>query len=161
MGRLSIAPSDPDLALRQVALRHVRELATAFDDVVPLNVLREGFQFEGRRISFGSFMKGIHRAKEQEGPAALTLVTALEGPYDDFDDGRGLAQSSSFNLPLLRLPAESRISPRGTLIRVPGRPLIIARFPDRVTAVLPPTSSLAIRARRGRQVRSLFSIAFG
>lgn len=88
MGRLSIAPSDPDLALRQVALRHVRELATAFDDVVPLGVLREGFQFEGRRISFGSFMKGIHRAKEQKGPAALTLVTALDGPYDDFDDFR-------------------------------------------------------------------------
>lgn len=57
-----------------------------FEDLVPLEVLREGFQFEGRRISFGSFMKGIHRAKEQQGPAALTLVTAVNGPYDDFSD---------------------------------------------------------------------------
>lgn len=58
----------------------------AFDDVVPLEVLRAGFLFEGVRISFGSFFKGIHRAKEQSGPAALTLVTAVDGPYDDFDD---------------------------------------------------------------------------
>ncbi|MEJ7876908.1 MAG: HNH endonuclease [Solirubrobacterales bacterium] len=34
-------------------------------------------------------MKGIHRAKEQVGPAALTLLTAQNGPYDDFDDVKG------------------------------------------------------------------------
>ncbi len=45
--------------------------------------------FDGQRISFGSFMKGIHRAKEQHGPAALTLLTAQNGPYDDFDDVEG------------------------------------------------------------------------
>ena len=60
-----------------------------FDDIVPLGVLREGFPFEGRRVSFGSFMKGIHRAKEQRGPAALTLFTAINGPYDDFEDVEG------------------------------------------------------------------------
>ena len=62
-----------------------------FRDIVPLAVLREGFRFEGRRISFGSFMKGIHRAKEQWGPAALSLLTAAEKPgrdrpYDDVPD---------------------------------------------------------------------------
>ena len=56
---------------------------------MPLSALRDGFQFEGQRISFGSFMKGIHRAKEQRGPAALTLLTAVHGPYDDFDDVEG------------------------------------------------------------------------
>ena len=60
-----------------------------FNDIVPLSVLREGFPFEGRQVSFGSFMKGIHRAKEQEGPAALTLLTVLGGPYDDFEDVEG------------------------------------------------------------------------
>lgn len=54
-------------------------------------MLREGFTFEGTRISFGSFMKGIHRAKEQRGPAALTLVTSpsVPGrprPYEDIVD---------------------------------------------------------------------------
>ncbi|MDX6587676.1 MAG: putative restriction endonuclease [Solirubrobacterales bacterium] len=60
-----------------------------FNDIVPLGVLRQGFEFSGTRVSFGSFMKGIHRAKEQVGPAALTLLTAQDGPYDDFDDVDG------------------------------------------------------------------------
>lgn len=54
-------------------------------------VLRRGFEYEGRRISFGSFYRGIHRAKEQRGPAALSLMTAAPkagrpAPYDDVFD---------------------------------------------------------------------------
>jgi putative restriction endonuclease len=76
-------------------LEKSRELKRVFDDVVPLEVLREGFRFEGRRISFGSFQKGIHRSKDQHGPAALTLTTAppkpgRAAPYDDvFDEANG------------------------------------------------------------------------
>jgi putative restriction endonuclease len=90
-----VAPGDQDFALRQAALAHVRELARIFEGLVPLSVLREGFQFEGRRISFGSFQKGIHRAKAQSGPAALTVTTAPpkpghQPPYDDvFDEEQG------------------------------------------------------------------------
>ncbi|MGA9370520.1 MAG: HNH endonuclease [Solirubrobacterales bacterium] len=79
-------PADPDHALRLAALEKARVLTNAFDDIVPLHVLREGFEFQGRRISFGSFYKGIHRAKEQIGPAALTLTTSAKGPYDDVLD---------------------------------------------------------------------------
>ena len=86
MGGSAIVPVDFDLALRQAALARARELQVVFDDIVPVKVLREGFQFNGRRVSFGSFYKGIHRAKQQQGPAALTLLTAMNGPYDDFDD---------------------------------------------------------------------------
>ena len=68
-------PDDPDHALRLAAIAKARELQRLFEDIVPLRVLSEGFQYEGRRISFGSFKKGIHRAKEQMGPAALTLLT--------------------------------------------------------------------------------------
>src|SRR5262249_32298513 len=78
--------ADPDHGLRLAALDKARVLSNAFDDIVPLHVLREGFEFEGRRISFGSFYKGIHRAKEQHGPAALTLTTSAKGPYDDVLD---------------------------------------------------------------------------
>ncbi len=62
-----------------------------FNDIVPLIQFRGGFIHQGRRVSFGSFQKGIHRAKEQQGPAALTLTTAppkpgKAAPYDDVVD---------------------------------------------------------------------------
>lgn len=77
--------------LRQAAVAHARELIQAYDDLVPLERLREGFAFEGRRVSFGSFQNGIHRARVQRGPAALTLMTSLKDPYADaFDEGAAL-----------------------------------------------------------------------
>lgn len=81
-------PVDPDLALRQAAITRARELSDAYDGLVPLAALRGGFLFRGQRISFGSFYKGIHRPKELQSPAALTLMTAAEKagrprPYDD------------------------------------------------------------------------------
>jgi putative restriction endonuclease len=80
--------------LRQAAIQAVDALARAYDDVVPVAILRQGFEHEGRRISFGSFQKGIHRAKEQRGPAALSLLTAAPkpgrpAPYDDVFDDEG------------------------------------------------------------------------
>ena len=88
-------PVDPDLALRQAAITRAQELSDAYDGLVPLPALRTGFEFRGRRVSYGSFFKGIHRPKEMQGPAALTLMTAAEKPgkarpYDDeidLDDG--------------------------------------------------------------------------
>jgi len=89
-------PRDPDHALRVAAHRKARDLGQRYDDLVPLSVLREGFEFEGRRISFGSFFKGIHRPKEMTGPAALTVTTAARVPgkqpsYDDELDVEGRA----------------------------------------------------------------------
>jgi putative restriction endonuclease len=83
-----VAP-DPDAALRQAAVARARELSFAYDDLVPLAVLGEGFKFDGRRVSFGSFFKGIHRPVVMRGPAALTLMTAARGPYDDTLDAQG------------------------------------------------------------------------
>ena len=79
---------DPDHALRLAANDAARHLSQRFDDLVPLRELRAGFQFRGRRVSFGSFQRGIYRPKELEGPAALTLTTAppVPGkprPYND------------------------------------------------------------------------------
>jgi putative restriction endonuclease len=86
-----MAAVDPDLALRQAAVARARELAQAYDDLVPLERLRGGFDFEGDRVTFGSFQKGIHRARIQRGPAALTLMTSLKDPYADaFDEGGAL-----------------------------------------------------------------------
>ena len=65
-----------DRLLRAAAFDRARELGDRYTDLVPLDVLKEGFAFEGRRISFGSFFSGIFRPRELDGPAALALVTA-------------------------------------------------------------------------------------
>jgi putative restriction endonuclease len=86
-----VAAVDPDLALRQAAVARARQLIRAHDDVVPLEQLRVGFEFEGQRVSFGSFQKGIHRARVQNGPAALSLTTSFKDPYADvFDESAAL-----------------------------------------------------------------------
>jgi putative restriction endonuclease len=83
-----VLPVDPDYELRAAAHQRARELKQRFVDIVPIDVLREGFVFNGERMSFGSFYKGIHRPKEMRSPAALTLTTAAHVPgkkpaYDD------------------------------------------------------------------------------
>jgi len=80
--------SDPDHGLRLAANARVRELAQRHAPLVPLGALREGFTHDGRRVSFGSFQRGIHRPKEMAGEAALTLTTAPKvpgktPPYED------------------------------------------------------------------------------
>lgn len=74
---------DPDHALRVAAVRRARELADLYQDLVPRDVLLQGFDFNGHRVSFGSFQKGIHRSRLQQGPAALTLTTSFRDPYGD------------------------------------------------------------------------------
>jgi putative restriction endonuclease len=86
---LGVALVDPDLPLRQQAVARARQLIQAYDDLVPLERLREGFHFGGERVSYGSFQKGIHRARVQRGPAALTLTTSYKDPYADAFDQSG------------------------------------------------------------------------
>ena len=78
-----MAVQDPDHALRVVAHEHVRRLQRAYDDLIPRSVLMRGFQFGATRVSLGSFQKGIHRARQQRGPAALSVFTSPKSPYDD------------------------------------------------------------------------------
>ena len=53
---------------------------------MPLERLRAGLQCAGERVSFGSFQRGIHRARIQHGPAALTLRD-LRAPRADARPG--------------------------------------------------------------------------
>lgn len=84
-----------DLELRTAAAARARELQRRYDDLVPVNALREGFMFRGERISFGSFYSGIFRPRQMQGPAALAVVTAAPkvgrpAPYEDeFDEETG------------------------------------------------------------------------
>lgn len=81
-----------DTDLRAAAFAQARVLSRRYDDIVPLDALRDGFQFVGERISFGSFYTGIYRPRQMQGPAALCLVTTppkvgRDAPYEDgFDD---------------------------------------------------------------------------
>ena len=85
-----------DRLLRLAAFDRARELSRRYTDLVPLDVLKEGFTFDGRRISFGSFYSGIFRPKELHGPSALALVTApakagRPAPYEDtYDESNGV-----------------------------------------------------------------------
>lgn len=99
-----------DLELRKAALVQVRELQRQYDDLIPLPALAEGFQFEGGRISFGSFYSGIYRPKELEGPAALCVVTAppkigRPAPYDDEFDEQSDRFTYHFRKPKTDSPA--------------------------------------------------------
>lgn len=91
-----VALVDPDLALRQAAITRASELSAAYRDLVPLAAIREGFWFRGERISFGSFYRGIYRAQQMKGPAALSLVTSPPKPgkprpyEDEMDVDRGV-----------------------------------------------------------------------
>lgn len=88
-------PDTRDTELRRAALEAVRVLQQRYEDLIPIDALREGFTFAGRRVSFGSFYSGIYRPRELIGPAALCLVTTAPktgrpAPYEDeFDAATG------------------------------------------------------------------------
>ena len=75
--------TDPDYLLRVAAITRARELANLYTDLVPRETLMQGFVVDGQRVSFGSFQKGIHRARQQRGAAALSLTTSFKDPYND------------------------------------------------------------------------------
>jgi putative restriction endonuclease len=59
------------------------------EDIPYSGGLDQGFPFRGQRVPFFSRFKGIYRAAVQRGPAALSIQTSAESPYDDeeLDDG--------------------------------------------------------------------------
>jgi hypothetical protein len=107
-----------DYEMRLVAIDRVRSLSDRYNEIVPLQVLREGFVFAGERISFGSFYSGIFRPRQMRGPAALSLTTTPlkvtgDAPYDDgLDDmnavwrdrDRSSPHASARHLRLARFP---------------------------------------------------------
>lgn len=64
--------------------------ATFGEDVPYRGGLDQGFPFRGRRVAFLSYMKGIHRAAVQNGPAALSINTSSESPYEDEETDVGV-----------------------------------------------------------------------
>jgi putative restriction endonuclease len=66
-------------------------LCAKFGEDVPYKAgLDSGFPFRGRRVPFLSYMKGIHRAAAQRGPAALSILTSASSPYGDTETEEGV-----------------------------------------------------------------------
>jgi putative restriction endonuclease len=73
-----------DEGLRSSCFASLDVLCAQYGDDVPYQGgLDQGFPYRGRRVPFLSRFKGIHRAAAQEGPAALSINTSADSPYDD------------------------------------------------------------------------------
>lgn len=78
---------DIDSQVRVAAFRWLQRQVDLIDDVLPLNLLREGFEFERMRVPLVGPQGIFKPAILPEIP--LSITTALHGPYDDSfaDDG--------------------------------------------------------------------------
>ncbi|MGH3137179.1 MAG: HNH endonuclease [Gaiellaceae bacterium] len=75
---------DPDEALRSACFAELRRLTSLYSQDVPYRgALERGFPFSARSIPFLTPYKGIFRAREQRGPAALSINTSIKSPYRD------------------------------------------------------------------------------
>jgi putative restriction endonuclease len=73
-----------DDALRTSCFNSLAVLSATYGEDVPYRGgLDRGFAFRGRRVPFLSPQKGIFRAAVQDGPAALSINTSANSPYDD------------------------------------------------------------------------------
>lgn len=57
--------------------------ATFGDDVPYREGLQPGFPFRGRKVPFLTPYRGIYRSAAQRGPAALSINTSFDSPYQD------------------------------------------------------------------------------
>jgi putative restriction endonuclease len=79
-----------DDELRAACFLALDALRAQFGDEMPYRgVLEKGFGFGSGRVAFLTPMRGIYRARQQTGPAALSVNTSFESPYNDetTDDG--------------------------------------------------------------------------
>lgn len=87
-----MSSTDPDAALRIACFEQLRRLGQEFGEDIPYKGgLDRGFQFNGQRVPFLAPAKGIFRAAIQKGPAALSVNTSYETPYDDAPHDTGFA----------------------------------------------------------------------
>ena len=73
-----------DEGLRTACMAHLSILVASFgEDVLYGGGLDHGFPFRGQRVPYLNRQKGIYRAGVQTGPAALSIQTSANSPYDD------------------------------------------------------------------------------
>ena len=138
-------------AVRAAAFLWLDEQSAPHGDELPYDLLRAGFEFEGRRIPL-VVQQGIYKPKVLT--AALTLRTAADSPYDDrFEDedtlvyryqgsdpgawdNRAVREAFHHQLPLIYLHG----------IKSKPKPLYLVIRPVYVTADDPAELSFRLRA---------------
>lgn len=75
-----------DVDIRRAAFGWLAERVAEYDDVLPWQVLQHGFEVNGVRVPLVS-RQGIFKPKVCELP--LSMLTAVDGPYDDSASGDG------------------------------------------------------------------------
>lgn len=71
-----------DDLLRMAAFSALDVLRARLGNTLPLRGgLAEGFHFNGKRVPFFNYQKGIFKAGEQLGAAALSVLTSARSPY--------------------------------------------------------------------------------
>jgi putative restriction endonuclease len=80
-----------DDLLRAAAFNALDVLRTRFGDTLPLEKgLSEKFSFNGKRVPFLNHYRGVFKAGEQVGTAALSVLTSANSPYaadEETEDG--------------------------------------------------------------------------
>ena len=79
-----------DEDVRTSCMAHLSILAAEWGEDVPyVGALAKGFPFRGGRVPFLNRQKGIYRSAIQKGPAALSIQTSFNSPYDDEETDEG------------------------------------------------------------------------
>ncbi len=75
--------------LRAAAFSALDVLRARLGETLPLRGgLADGFNFDGTRVPFFNYQKGIYRAAVQIGPAALSVLTTSNSPYGADEEAR-------------------------------------------------------------------------
>lgn len=86
--------TDIDLAVRMAAFAFLERQVGLLGEVLPLPVLRQGFEFEGKRVPLMNAVQGIFKpAVLTDMPLSITTTPVEEGgtaPYDDLMTESGL-----------------------------------------------------------------------
>lgn len=73
-----------DEALRTACFLSLDVIRATYGDDIPYRgALDQGFRFRGQRVPYLTPYKGIYRARQQTGRAALSINTSFKSPYND------------------------------------------------------------------------------
>src|SRR6266542_2991503 len=84
---------DGAMRVRLAAFRFLEEQVRVAGEVLPLNILRQGFHFDGQRIPLMNAVQGIFKPAAMDLPLSITTTAPKERedrPYDDVMTDAGL-----------------------------------------------------------------------
>src|SRR5688572_3898079 len=88
-------PESIDADIRSASFLFLSELSTRHGEILPREILLEGFEFRGDRISLMG-QRGIFRPRQMTG-GALSITTTSKNPYGDrFDEAAGSLEYKYF-----------------------------------------------------------------